>query len=218
MQERVLEAQPRSSRKKGPARRMRRAGRIPAVIYGHSEPTAISVDAREFHNLFRHITESTIITLKADGEDVEVLIKDYDEDLRTNQIKHIDFYAIEAGTLLRTHLGIHLTGSPKGVREGGVLEQQLHDLEIECLPKDIPESITIDVTDLEIGDSVHVSDIPKSEGVTFLTGEEYVVALVAATREEVEEEPEEELEGEEAMAEEGAEGETDADESEESEG
>ncbi len=203
MEERVLEAQPRESRKKGPAGRMRRAGRIPAVVYGHTEPTAVSVDAKEFYGLFRHISESTIITLKTGGEDVEVLIKDYDEDLRTNTVNHVDFYAIEAGTLLRTHIGIHLEGSPKGVREGGVLEQQLHDVEIECLPKDIPEhAFSIDVTGLEIGDSIHVSDIPEPSGVTFLTGGDHVVALVNATREEeVEAEEEEEVEGEEAKAE-----------------
>lgn len=204
MEERVLEAQPRESRKKGPAGRLRRAGRIPAVIYGHTEPKAVSVDAKEFYGLFRHISESTIITLKADGEDVEVLIKDYDEDLRTNTINHVDFYAIQAGALLRTHIGIHLEGSPKGVREGGVLEQQLHDVEIECFPKDIPEhALSVDVTGLEIGDSIHVSDIPEPPGVTFLTGGDHVVALVNATREEVveEEAAEEGVEGEAAKAE-----------------
>ena len=209
MEERVLAAQPRESRKKGPAGRLRRAGRIPAVIYGHAEPKAVSVDAKEFYGLFRHISESTIITLKADGEDVEVLIKDYDEDLRTNSVSHVDFYAIQAGTVLRTHIGIHLEGSPKGVREGGVLEQQLHDVEIECLPKDIPEhAFSVDVTGLDIGDSVHVSDIPEPPGVTFLTGGDHVVALVNATREEVEEE----VEGEEGMAEEESEEATETEE------
>lgn len=209
MEQRVLEAQPRESRKKGPAGRLRRAGRIPAVIYGHTEPKAVSVDAKEFYNLFRHISESTIITIKTDGEDVEVLIKDYDEDLRHNKINHIDFYAIQAGVALRTHLSIHLEGSAKGVREGGVLEQQLHDIEIECLPKDIPEhALTVDVSNLEVGDSVHVSDISVPPGVTFLTGSDHVVALVAATREEVvEEEAVEEVEGEEGEIEGEAEGE-----------
>lgn len=217
MEQRVLEVQAREERKKGPVGRLRRSGRIPAVIYGHTEPKAVSVDAKEFYNLFRHISESTIITLKTGGEDVEVLIKDYEEDLRHNKIDHIDFYAIQAGVALRTHIEIHLEGSAKGAREGGVLQQQLHDIEIECLPKDIPEhAFSIDVTHLEIGDSIHVSDIPEPPGVTFLTGTDNVVALVAATREEVEEEEVEEgIEGEEGAVE-GEEG-AEAEETEENE-
>jgi len=153
------------------------------------------VDEKDFHKAFSEISESTIITLKVDTAERDVLIKDYDEDIRTGRIMHIDFYEIERGKKLRTHVGIELTGSPKGVREGGILEHSLYELEIECLPKDIPEHIVVEIGDLETGHSLHVSDIAIPEGVRVLNSPEQTVVAVAMPRaieeEAVEEEGEE---------------------------
>ncbi len=200
MEEKQLTAQPRTELKKGAAGRIRRDGGIPAIIYGHHEPVPITVNAREFHKLFRRISESTIINLEVDSSTYGVLVKDYQEDILTGRVLHIDFYEFERGRALRTHVPVHVSGSPKGVREGGILEHPLHEFEIECLPKDLPDEIVVDVSDLEVGSSIHVADVAAPEGVRILNSEDQVVALVTAPRAEAvraEEEEEEEVEAEE---------------------
>jgi large subunit ribosomal protein L25 len=162
----------------------------------------ITLDQHDFYQTFKQISESTIITIRTPQKDVDVLVKDYDEDLVTGNLRHVDFYAIESGQLLRTNVEIHLTGNAPGVREGGVLQSQIHEVEVECLPKDIPEYFELDVSGLQIGDSLHVSDLPELEGVKIFNSEDQTIALVAVTREEVEEEAEEEeIEGEEGLEE-----------------
>ncbi|MFP4375593.1 MAG: 50S ribosomal protein L25 [Spirochaetales bacterium] len=206
MDQKTLTAAARPERKTGASRRLRRDGKIPAVIYGHREPIAVSLDATEFGREFRVISESQIIQLHVDGETYDVLIKDYQEDILTGDILHLDFFEIEAGKSLRTHIAIHVHGTSAGVREGGILEQPLHEVEIECLPKDIPDAFDLDVSGLNIGDSLHVSDLPVQDGVSVLTNEDSVIALVTMPRLEVEgpEEGEETLEGVMAASGEGA--------------
>ncbi len=199
MEQIVVQAAERTERKKGPIGRLRRSGRIPAVIYGQKLHRTISVDAHEFINTFKHINESTIITLQMESAGVDVLVKSYDEDLMSGTIQHIDFYEIARGKLLKTHIPIHLEGKSKGVREGGILEVQLHELEIECLPKDIPADVKIDIAGLELGHSVHVSDIVVPTGVKVLNGIDQVVATVAAPR--AQEEAETEVDEEAAVTE-----------------
>lgn len=208
MEKHIVHAEPRTEFKKGPVGRLRRAGKIPAIIYGHTDPTPVTLDAVEFGRVFRHVTESTLLTLKEGKNEREVLIKAWDDDNRTGDLIHVDFYEVEAGKTLHTRIPVHLQGDAPGEREGGVLQTTLHEIEIECLPKDIPEGVTVDVSELQIGDAIHLSDISAPEGVTFLTSEDQVVVQVTWVREEPEEVEEEELEGEEGeFAEEGAEGE-----------
>ncbi|HKJ84902.1 MAG TPA: 50S ribosomal protein L25 [Spirochaetia bacterium] len=203
MEQKTLSAAARSELKTGAARRLRRAGKIPAVIYGHREPVSVVLDAVEFGRAFKIISESQIVQVTVDGEHYDCLIKDYQEDILTGAVEHIDFFEIEAGKTLRTHISIHLNGSPVGVREGGILEQPMHEVDIECLPKDIPGTFQVDVSGLAIGDSLHVSDIAIPDGVRLLTNEDQVIALVATARLEIEEteEGEEEELGEEAAGE-----------------
>lgn len=185
MEQKVVKAANRTERKKGPIGRLRKSGRIPAVVYGQDTNLTLSVDAHDFTNVFRHITESTIITLQTDQGDLDVLIKEYDEDLLTGKLRHVDFYEVASGKLLRTHIQVHVTGNSKGVREGGILDVSLHELEVECLPRDIPEEFSVDITALDIGDAVHVSDIPVPEGVRILNSPEQVVVSVVHARVEV---------------------------------
>ncbi|MFW5738039.1 MAG: 50S ribosomal protein L25 [Spirochaetota bacterium] len=192
MEQKTLSASARTELKTGAARRLRRAGKIPAIIYGHREPVPVTIDGLEFIREFKIITESQIIKLTVGDETYDVLIKDYQEDILTGDVEHIDFFEIEAGKTLRTHIGIHLNGSAIGSREGGILEQQLYEVEIECLPQDIPDAFQVDVSGLAVGDSLHVSALEAPEGVTILTSEENVIALVAMPRLEVEPEAEEE--------------------------
>jgi large subunit ribosomal protein L25 len=188
--EKILNAEPRAERGKGAARRLRRAGRIPAVVYGHDEPHALSVEAREFHKEFHTVSESTLINLKSPEGDRQVLIKDYEEDILTGNIIHIDFYEVEKGRKVHTRIALELIGSPIGVREGGVLEHSLYEVDIECLPKDLPEHMTVDVSGLDNGDSLHISDVTPPPGVEILNDADQTIAAVVIPRAVIEDEEE----------------------------
>lgn len=217
MERKTLNVSERTELRKAASRRARKEGKIPAVIYGSKNAANISVDAHEFNKKFHTISENTIINLKSDGQAWDVLVKAYQEDIISGDILHIDFYEIEQGKMLKTHVPVHTTGTPPGVKEGGVLEQRLHELEIECVPKDLPETVVVDVSGLTLGDSIHVSDIPAMEGVNVLNLPEQVVVVISTPKMEIEEE-EEAAEGEELLegeeAEEGEEGEESAESAE----
>lgn len=170
--------------RKGPNRQLRRSGKIPAVVYGHATPLSVAVDEHEFKTKFHRVSENTIIQLNGDEKAHEVLVRDWQTDVLTGRIIHIDFYEIEKGKLLHTRVPVRLEGTPNGVREGGILESLLHELDVECLPADIPETIVIDVTALNISDSLHVSDIPLPSGVKVLNPKEQMLCVVAQKRAE----------------------------------
>ncbi len=201
MEQKTLTFIPREKTKKGPSKRLRRIGKIPSVVYGHNEPVCISVDEHEFSIKFKTVSESTIITLKSEDKAYEVLVKDYQEDILKGKIIHIDFYEVEQGKLLKTHMPIRFSGAPVGVREGGVLETVTHVLEIECLPKDLPEEVIIDINALELGHTIHISDVPAPEGVKYLAASDQVICTITRKR------AEEEVAEEEEIEEEGVEGE-----------
>jgi len=198
MEQKTLAATARTERKKGAVGRLRRSGKIPCIVYGHEEPVSISIDAHEFGRTFKTISESQIVNVNIDGKGRECLIKDYDQDILTGTVRHVDFYEIERGKLLRTNVHVVTEGSPQGVREGGVLETPTRDLEIECMPADIPDHITIDISKLGIGDAIHAGDITPPEGVKILSNLDQVLAMV--TQQRVEEEVSDEEAGEEGAA------------------
>ncbi len=211
MEQKTLTGYERKELKKGPSRRLRKEGKIPAIIYGHDTPKPISVDRKEFHAKFKNSSASTILTIKVGKKEYEVLVKGFQEDYIREVITHIDFYELERGKLLKTKIPVHVEGSAVGVREGGLLEQRIHELEVECLPKDIPEVIVVDVSDLGIGESVHVRDLNVSEDVKVLNLPDQTIVSVTSVKEVVEPEVGEE----EAVEGEGAEAEADAGEEEE---
>ena len=201
MEQNNLAGYERNSFKKGPAGRLRKEGKIPAVIYGHNKPVHISVSATEFDSKFHIISENTLITIMVDGKEYEVLVKDSQENMIKGQITHIDFFEVERGKVLKTRIPVILTGASAGVKEGGMLEQHLHEIDIECLPKDIPEKIEVDISELKLGEAVHVSDLVVSEAVKILNTMEQSVVGVTTVKEEEEPEVEEEIiEGEESTA------------------
>ena len=188
------------------AGRLRGQGKIPAIIYGHTNPTAITVDAREFRNAFRRITQNTIVELHMPGGVHEVLVKDYQKDNLTGQILHVDFYEFEKGKALRTRVPIRLVGNPVGVKEGGILESHMHVLEVECLPKDMPEELVLDINELGLDKALHVANLTLPSGVRAIPAPDQVVCLVAHRKAEEEAAPAA-VEGEAAAeGEEGAEG------------
>jgi large subunit ribosomal protein L25 len=186
MEQKTLSAESRARLGKGESGRLRRRGRIPAVIYGHQEPLAVSIDAHEFDTKFHHISESTIIRLAVGGQEREVLIRDFQEDAVGGQVTHIDFYEVDKNRVLRTNVRVELTGAPVGVKEGGLLEHFVHEVEVECLPSQLPEKIILDVNELRLGKSLHVRELPPVEGVRFLNSPEQVVCAVVHKRVEVE--------------------------------
>jgi large subunit ribosomal protein L25 len=172
------------------SRRLVRAGKIPAVVYGHKlAPTHIVINAHAFAMSLSKLTESTLITLNIEGGDQkEVLVKNFQEDLLYDIIKHVDFYEVKRGEKLRTAVPIVIVGNPVGCRMGGILDAILHEIEVECLPKDLPSEIKVDVSGLELNTHISVSDIVVGEGVEILTSVKEVVAIVKALKEEVVEE------------------------------
>lgn len=178
------------------ARRVLRNKRIPAVIYGNKkDPIHITLDAREFHNKIRFFSETALLKITVDKTTHECLMKDYQENLMRGEIKHVDFYEVTRGQVLRAMVNITLVGSPIGTREGGVLEQVLHEVEIECLPKDLPETIHADVSKLGLNEVLHLRDVAFPDKVKVLEDLAHAVATVKAVKEEaVEAEVEEEVE------------------------
>jgi large subunit ribosomal protein L25 len=217
MEAKKLNVEARQGGGKGVAGRLRTTGKIPAIIYGHTEPTSITVDAREFRNAFKRITENTIVELHMPGGVHEVLVKDYQKDNLTGQILHVDFYEFEKGKALRTRVPVRLTGNPAGVKEGGILEVLLRTLEVECLPRNLPEEIVLDITELALDRALHVRDLTLPEGVRSTVGPDQVVCLVAHRKAEEEVAPAA-VEGEVPVeGEEGAEGAEKTEETEEKE-
>src|SRR5687768_15763665 len=175
---------------KGSARSLRGSGRIPAVIYGHGrEPQSLSIDTRELEKLLSHISaENTVIDLNVDGRSSRTLIREIQRHPFKRQILHVDFQELVAGEKVIVRVPVILMGVPAGVRmDGGVLDQTLRELEVEVDPANIPNHIEVDVTELHIGASVHVSDITLPEGVEVVAEEDASVCVISAPRAAVEE-------------------------------
>ena len=175
----VVSAKNRQQSGSAMARRIRRGGRIPAVLYGRTgKAISLDLDALEFVRSVKGISESTIVKVDVEGKSYDAFVKDTQRNIIDGSILHIDFYEVESGVALRAKVSLHLSGSPIGVREGGNLENPLHEIEVECLPKDLPERIVVDVSGLKANQSIHVRDIPLAEGVRLISAPDQVVALV----------------------------------------
>ena len=181
----TLSAQNRRKAGSAESRRLRRGGRIPAVLYGRSgQSIAIDLDAQEFTRGVKNISESTIVKVTVEGKPYDAFVKDTQRNIIDGNILHVDFYEVESGIALRAKVSLHLHGNPVGVREGGMLESPLHEIEVECLPKDLPERIDVDISGLKVNQSLHVRDIPLGEGVKLVSGGDQVVALVKFAKSE----------------------------------
>ncbi len=211
----ILMAEPREVHGKK-VKALRREGLIPGVVYGPvvDGTISVSVNSREFNKFFMAHGHSTIFTIKWDGGSQPVLVREVQRDPVRQDILHIDFFAPNMNVTLRQNVAVTLV-HPADVT-GGVLQQVLNEIEVEALPANLPSDIQVDVSGLtEIGNTIHVSEIPAIENVTFITDETSVIASIVAEAVQ-EEEPVEAEEGEEAEgeeAEEAAESEGDDEES-----
>lgn len=165
-----LKAQPRRERGKSAMRKLRAAGRVPAVVYGHDEETrALTVDAHELALLFARVHwENTLIEVDIEGESapVRTLVREVQAHAFKPLVLHVDFQQIHAGEVVHVEVPVRLLGTAPGTRTGGILMQTVTDLEIRCTPDRIPEFIDVDISGLDIGDSIHLGDITLPEGVT----------------------------------------------------
>ena len=197
----VLNVTDRAAGGSAVARRLRKTGQIPAVVYTRGEEAkAISVSETEWEVLSRH--DVNLITLKsADGKETLALIKEVQNDFIRNAAMHLDFMAVRKDQVISAKVGIHAGhAAPAGASAGGILDQNIHEVEVECLPDDMPESIEVDVSALNVGDALHISEIPLPKGVKILNHPELVVFVVIDPNAQPEEEPAEAAEGEEGEA------------------
>jgi large subunit ribosomal protein L25 len=184
----ILEAQPREGGTKNQARRVRREGKIPAVVYGAGQASLpISVDPRVVTRILNSETgHNTIFDLALNGQKTKAMIVDWQYEPIKGKLLHIDLKRIALDRVLTVHVPIFLVGEAAGVKqEGGILEQVLREVEIECLPADIPSHIDADVSALTFGKVVRVSDLPHSAKLKFLTDENQPVAHITSVKEEV---------------------------------
>ncbi|MEI7823525.1 MAG: 50S ribosomal protein L25 [Verrucomicrobiota bacterium] len=180
-----LKAQPRSGAGTVEAKKARHAGLVPAVIYGRhlGKPQNLQLNAKELKAaLGKTSGEHVLVDLEiAGGEKTLALIQDVQHHALKRHIMHLDFHALRADEKMHTTVPVVVFGEASGVKNsGGIIEQLLRSIEVQCLPKDLPESIVIDVTPLEIGDAIHIKDLPLPEGVTALGNPETSVLHVAA--------------------------------------
>ena len=206
-----LNAEPRTTRGNSPARALRRAGRIPAVLYGpQMPPMAISVDALEIENALKKSGGSQpLFKIKVTDDEKStrtVMIKELQSHPLSRSLIHADFYEVAMDRKIRAMVPVSVTGKSVGVEMGGMLQIIRRELEVLCLPMQIPDVIELDITDLDIGESIHVADIELEGDVEIPHDVDFTVVTILSTRkaEDDEEEEEEGIEGEAAPAEEAA--------------
>lgn len=190
MATKVLAAETRTGEKgKNVSGRLRVAGFIPGVMYAHGKSEPVKVKAKDFYALFRgHISESVIIDLTIAGEKEphQVFVKDYQRDPITDLIVHLDFYKITAGEKVHTMVPVEITGYAVGMKKGGVVTLVEKQLEVRVLPRELPEKIVIDVTKLDIGESIKIKDLKIADSLVFTLDPEHIIVHVVVPKAEAE--------------------------------
>lgn len=197
MEKLVLNANLRKDLGKSAKNAIRKSGRIPGIFYSrHNDPIAIDVPEGILKPLV-FTSEAHLLSLNLEGmEELECVIKDVQFDPLTDRVIHFDLLGLTRGETIQLEVPIQFHGNPVGVKEGGIVQQSLHKLDIECLPKDIPQRIDIEVAHLKLGDSIHVSDL-SLENITILNSADAVI--IAVTHPKLEKETVEETEEEEVL-------------------
>jgi large subunit ribosomal protein L25 len=208
--EQKLTAERRDGAGKGVARKIRAQGRVPAVVYGHGiDPLPVSIDARDlYHILHTDAGMNVLVDLRVDGENFLAMPREVQRDHIKGRFIHVDFLRIARDEKITVEVPIHLVGESRGVKEGGVVEHHLWNLELECFPQDVPPSIEADISRLGINESLKVTDLRTPDNVTVLTSlDETIVSVVPPQVLRVEEAlPPELAEAEAGAEEEGEEG------------
>lgn len=203
----VVEVQAREERGKGPAGRLRAAGRIPGIVYGMGRDSfAVAVEPRHIELILRSETGfNTIFNLSLGTGDKNaqraVMLKDLQRDPVSDRLVHVDFVRVDLDQKVTVDVPLRVVGESEGQRnEAGILDFITRSVQVECLPNDIPDSLEIDITELHVGQNASASDLILGEGVTLLTPEDTTILAIAHQRAAEEEAVEEEVEGEEGEA------------------
>ncbi|MES2507139.1 MAG: 50S ribosomal protein L25 [Verrucomicrobiota bacterium] len=172
-------AQPRISEGTAAVNRLRKAGSIPAVVYGRKTPPAnVQVDAKTFTKLLESsASDNILVSLKIDSAEQLALVQEVQHDHLRGGILHVDFHAIAMDEEIHAEVPLNLTGESPGAKAGGLIEAIHHNLEVRCLPKDLPEGIVVDISDLQVGKAIHVGDIKLPEGVRAKLADDVVVIM-----------------------------------------
>ena len=194
MQKVLIEAQKRNKIDKASRSALRKEGKVPAIYYSkHHEPLPIQISERAIHPLV-FTAKTHLITLNVEGhEELDCIIKDVQFDPTTEKIVHLDLLGLKKGEKIQLELPVQLLGTAIGIKEGGILQHTLHKVQIECLPIDIPEHLEIDVTNLKLGDAIHISDL-SFENLAILNNPGLIVVSVIHPKVEKEPTPVEEVE------------------------
>jgi len=183
MREIPITVQRRHDIGKGVARQIRMAGKIPGVVYGpETEPIPVSVEEREFRTAMRHASSGSILNLNMDGKETKAVLREMQRDPVTSRVLHIDFHAISMNKPIHVAIPIHFIGTPVGVKvDGGIMQATMREIEISCLPINIPEHLDVDVSELRIGDSIHVSNVSIPNATILADAQRTVVVISAPT-------------------------------------
>lgn len=176
-----LKAAPRARTGSGRLNQMRREGWVPSVIYGKgTENLNLKVDAKTFADLLAHSSsENILVNLDIEGHGTRLaFLQSIQHDALSGNTLHADFRAIDENTAITAHIPTHLNGESAGVKAGGLIEQYVHAIELTCLPNDLPETIEVDISGLQIGDSLHIGDIALPAGVKATHAADVVVAHI----------------------------------------
>lgn len=175
-----LKAKLREDLTRSATRELRKNGQVPAVVYGKDKDAkTVSIDNMELLRTVRDEGRNAIISLDVEGDSpVDVMLHEYQMDPIRNELLHVDFYMIDLTEALDVEVSVRLEGEAEGTREGGILQQPLYELQVRAIPSAIPEEIVVDVTELQIGDTITVADLPVSDDYEYLDEEDTPVAVV----------------------------------------
>lgn len=191
----TLQAKQRENLTRAATKQIRKDGYIPSIVYGgDKEPQTISVESINLLKTMRDEGRNAIISLDIDeGETVDVMVHDYQKDPLKGDVTHLDFYVVDMSEEMDVEVVLHLEGEPAGVKEGGILQQPIYELQVRAKPRDIPEGITVDVSALEIGDSMSVEELTVDGNYEFIDEPDATLVTILPP-ETIEEEEEEETE------------------------
>ncbi|MEH7116675.1 50S ribosomal protein L25/general stress protein Ctc [Neobacillus vireti] len=183
----VLQAKERTELRHSALKQLRSNGNIPAVVYGAKvESKPVFVSSADLTKTIRTVGRNGIISLDIDGNKHDVILSDYQEDSFKKEILHVDFLAVDKSSKINVQVRLALVGEASGVKDGGVLQQSIHELSITSTPDNIPQAIEVDITNLQVGETVLVGDIPEVGGFTINHEDEEVVASILPPRQEEE--------------------------------
>jgi len=200
----TLQAGVREATGKEKMKKLRREGKAPAIVYGmKDEPVSLALDIRETELLLGRIHgEKVLVDLNYGGKSDRVFVRNIQRDPAKNHLLHVDFFRVDMKKEFDTKVPVISVGTPKGVKEGGLLDHSMYEIAVRCLPKDVPPHIEVDVSGLNIGDAIHLADLPEIPGVQFTDSEDAVLFSVhGVSAEPILPEEEEAAEGEEVAVE-----------------